>query len=68
MHWLKEGLSFEKQRNCISVEYSLCVTKNLESFKIWFLNIFKSSKNQILNNYVIEEKNVKSMLGESFCI
>jgi len=44
--------------------YSLSSTKNLKNSKIWSLNIFLNSKNQILNNWIIEGKKGLSMLGE----
>jgi len=48
--------------------YSLSSNKNLKDSKIWSLNIFLNSKNQILNNWVIEGKKEVSMLGELPCI
>ena len=53
---------------CISTGYSLSNAKNLENLKIYSLWLYlKSSKNEISNKCIIEEKKMVSMLGESFC-
>lgn len=44
------------------------VRSNLKSFKIQSLSILKNKKNQILNNYIIQEKKGTIMSGESPCI
>jgi len=42
-------------KNNISIVHSLSNTIKLWNFNIWYLSIFKNSKNQILNNSAIQK-------------
>jgi len=50
------GVLIWKTKVCTSTGYSLSSSKTLKKLKIWSNSIFENSKNQILNNCIINEK------------
>lgn len=64
---VEKGSSHLNTEVCVSTGYFLSCTKISEEFE-WYLIIFYSFKNKIINNCIIKEKRRQAMLVESLCI